>query len=84
MRFHGSEYILHHLLKLHVMSSVQIFLLTPFPGPVLFVTALGEASFRQEPQAGALGRSPSAFKHKTSAKLLWGEASPGPRVGLRG
>lgn len=47
------------------MSSVQIFLLTPFPGPALFVTALGEASFGQEPQCfsaqdlckAAVGRS---------------------------
>lgn len=49
------------------MSPVQIFLLTAFPGPALFVTALGEASFGQEPQCfsaqdlckAAVGRSVS-------------------------
>ena len=62
-------------LKLRVMSSVQIFLLTPFP-------VLPSLSLLWERHPS--GRSPSAFQHKDLCKAAAGRSISGAQVGLRG
>ena len=64
------------------MSSGQIFLLTPFPGPALFVTALGEASLRQEPQCFSAQRP---LQSCCGEKRLWGPSgAEGLSAGVMG